>query len=86
VTRCDSDNCDSVHHTPSPLSPSQAEALFIAKNYSLVRNFVIVLLKNMLSSIINFKQLRQVAAALGAAKQLHHRIFQKTLEEQLPRS
>ena len=51
---------------------------------SLVRNFVIVLLKNLLDLSLDRKIRRRMLAALGATKRLHHRIFEATLQDRLP--
>jgi hypothetical protein len=51
---------------------------------SLVRNFVIVLLKDVLTPTLEWKARLQVFAALSAVKQLHHRLFEITMEERLP--
>jgi hypothetical protein len=51
---------------------------------SLVRNFVIVLLKDVLTPTLDWKARRRAFAALSAVKQLHHRIFEITLKERVP--
>ena len=51
---------------------------------SLVRNFVVILLKDVLNPTLDWKQRRHNSAALLAVKQLHPRIFEATLEEILP--
>jgi hypothetical protein len=51
---------------------------------SLVRNFVIVLLKDVLTPTLEWKARRRTFAALSAVKQLQHRIFETTLSERLP--
>jgi hypothetical protein len=52
---------------------------------SLVRNFIIVLIKDALTPTqrLQWKARLRTRAALGAVKQLHHRIFEVTIKEQL---
>jgi hypothetical protein len=50
---------------------------------SLVRNFVIVLLKNVLTPKIDWKADRRYFAALSAVRELHHRVFDTTINERL---
>jgi|SRR5580704_8193612 hypothetical protein len=51
---------------------------------SLVRNFVIVLLKDVLTPTLDWKARLRAFAALSAVKKLHHRIFELTLKDRLP--
>jgi hypothetical protein len=51
---------------------------------SLVRNFVIVLLKDVLTPTLEWKARMRAFAALSAVKQLHHRLFEITIKERLP--
>jgi hypothetical protein len=51
---------------------------------SLVRNFMIVLVKDIVNPPVDWKPRNRALAALGAVKQMHHSIFQKTIGEQLP--
>jgi len=51
---------------------------------TLVRNFVIVLIKDVLTPDLDWRARRRALAALMAVKQLHHRIFELTIKEQLP--
>lgn len=51
---------------------------------SLVRNFVVVLLKDVLTPSIDYKYRGRALAALGATKDLHPEVFEITLQENLP--
>lgn len=51
---------------------------------SLVRNLVIVLLKQLLDKATDWKQRRRAHAALGAVKALHGSHFEATLKDKLP--
>jgi hypothetical protein len=50
---------------------------------SLVRNFVIVLIKDILVPRLDWKARSRTLAALSAVKELHHRVFELTMKEQL---
>jgi hypothetical protein len=50
----------------------------------LVRNFVIVQLKDVLTPTLEWKARMRAFAALSAVKQLHHRLFEITIGERLP--
>ena len=50
---------------------------------SLVRNFVIVLIKDVLTPTLDSKARSRTLAALRAVKELHHRVFELTIKEQL---
>jgi hypothetical protein len=51
---------------------------------SLVRNFVIILMKDVLGATLGWKERHRALAALKGVKELHHRIFDITVEERLP--
>jgi hypothetical protein len=77
---------DSEYFPDAPTKAAQALASGPLKRPrdSLVRNFVIVLMTDLLTPSLDWKALMRAFAALSAVKQLHHRIFEITLKDRLP--
>jgi hypothetical protein len=70
--------------SPSEAAQALASGPLKRPRDSLVRNFVIVLMKDFLTPTRKWNASMRVFAALSAVKQLHHRIFELTLKDRLP--